>query len=141
MSIPTYMSGILFTKAHKAVRSRIFDLLEKYDLNPTYWSILSATVQADDGIRSSRLADLIGVKAPLITMIANDLIEKDLITRKPHHSDGRAKLLVATPKGKKLAIQIEQELSEAINQLLYGLSSADILAFQKTLETIIENAE
>lgn len=141
MTIPTYMSGMLFTQAHKAVRTRIYGLLEKYDLNPTYWSILSVTVQADGGVRLAHVAEILGVKAPLITMMATELIDKDLITRVPHHTDGRAKLLVATAKGRKLATTIEAELNHSVMQLLSGCSPSDIASFQKTLETIIANAK
>jgi len=141
MQIPTYTSGLLFTKAHKAVRLRIYDVLEKYDLNPTYWSILGATAQASEGIRLARVAEIVDMTAPMITVMANDLTEKGLIKRVPHHSDGRAKLLVMTPRGKKLAAAIEEELAATIAGLLRGLSSAEIVTFQKILAIIISNAE
>lgn len=141
MTQPTYSSGVLFTRAHKAVRSRVYSLLEKYELNPSYWAILGITMQAPEGVRLASVAKQMDVKAPLVTMIANDLIEKGLITRVPHHTDGRAKLLVVTPKGKKLAVQIETELSTAIGNLMVGVSTADIASFQLTLETIIANSD
>lgn len=140
MHIPTYTSGLLFTTAHKAVRVRIYNVLEKYELNPTDWSILGATAQASEGIRLARVAELVGMTAPMITIIADGLTEKGLIRRVPHHTDGRAKLLVMTPRGKKLAMTIEQELSTEIQSLLAGLRPEEIATFQKTLETIIHNA-
>lgn len=140
MTQPTYTSGLLFTKAHKAVRGCIYAVLEKYDLNPSYWAILGAAVTAPEGIRLASVAKQMEVKAPLITMLATDLIDKGLITRVPHHTDGRAKLLVPTPKGKKLAEQVEAEVSAEIARLMYGVSQADVMAFQKTLETILANA-
>lgn len=140
MTIPTYTSGVLFTRAHKIVRARIYSLLEKYELNPTYWSILGATMQAGEGIRLAKVAEIVGVKAPLITVMAGELADKGLIRRVPHHSDKRAKLLVLTPKGKKLSLQIESELNQEIRQLMEGVSSSEAAAFQKTLETIIRNA-
>jgi DNA-binding MarR family transcriptional regulator len=133
------MSGLLFTKAHKAVRSRIYDLLERYDLNPSYWSIIGATVQAPEGLRLTSVAKKMGVKAPMVTMLATDLIEKGIITRVPHHTDGRAKLLVITPKGKKLAERVEAELDLEVGSLLKGLSEQELAMFQKTLETILRN--
>lgn len=141
MTQATYTSGLLFTRAHKAVRARIYSLLEKYDLNPTGWSILGITTQSPDGVRLASVAKQIDVKAPLVTMIATELIEKQLITRVQHHTDGRAKLLVATAKGRKLAAQIETELSSAIAQLMEGASAKDIASFQKTLQIIIANAD
>jgi MarR family transcriptional regulator for hemolysin len=140
MSQPSYESGLLFTKAHKAVRDCVYTILNRYDLTPSYWAILGAAVQAPEGIRLANVARQMDVKAPLITMLSNDLIKMDLITRVPHHTDGRAKLLSATPKGKKLATQIETELSSEIARLMHGISAADAATFQKSLETIIANS-
>ena len=141
MSNPTYVSGLLFTKAHKLVRGRIYELLEDYRLNPTSWSVLGSVFQSTDGIRASNIAQMLNVKPPLVTMIADDLIARDLMKRVPHHSDKRAKLLVITPKGKKLAATLEVSLDKTIRGLLTGLTTAEIASFQKTLETIINNAE
>lgn len=139
MDISTSTSGILFTKAHKIARNRAYSVLTKYDLNPTYWFILGAALEAPEGIRLSSVATLLGVKAPLITTQAGALINRGLIRRIAHHTDGRAKLLVITAQGKQLAVAIEQELGVAIGSLMEGLSQAEITAFQKTLQTIITN--
>jgi DNA-binding MarR family transcriptional regulator len=141
MTTPSYISGLLFTKAHKLVRARIYDILEVYSLNPTLWSVLSAARRADSGIRQSIVAQQLGVKPPMVTMLADDLISLGLVKRLAHHSDGRVKLLVATPKGLKLANELETKLDREIHALMAGLSPAEIMIFQKTLETIITNAE
>lgn len=140
MTNPTYLSGQLFTKAHRLVRERIYDLLEMYELTPTLWSLLSMILKAEEGVRSSVLARELGVKPPMITMMADDLIALELIRRVPHHTDGRVKLLTVTAKGKKLAKEIENKLSGEIGYLLNGLSIEEITIFQKTLSTIIANA-
>lgn len=140
MTQPSYKSGLLFSRAHAAVRTRIYTILARYELTPSYWSILGTTINADEGIRLSSVAKQMGVKAPLITMLANDLIEQGLIKRLPHHSDGRAKLLVPTPKGKKLAQKVEAELDQEISLLMHGVTASEAAAFQKTLQTIISNA-
>ena len=141
MSLSTATSGLLFTRAHKAVRGRIYSVLEQYDLNPSYWSLLGITAAAPEGVRLASVAKQMDVKAPLVTMLANDLIAMDFITRVPHHTDGRAKLLALTPKGKKLAAQIEVELDTEISSLLAGIDDNDVMGFQKTLEAIIINAD
>jgi DNA-binding MarR family transcriptional regulator len=141
MSVPTYVAGQLFTKAHRLVRVKIYDVLGEYELNPTSWSILGATLQADGGTRLASVATSLSVKPPLVTMLADELISRGLIKRIPHHTDRRAKLLVITQKGKKLSQEIETRLNQEIGTLLSGLSVADITAFQRVLETIIQNAE
>jgi DNA-binding MarR family transcriptional regulator len=140
MNLPTYMSGILFSKAHKLVRVQIYAVLEKHELNPIHWSILGATMQAPEGSRLSSVADLLGVKAPMVTTDAKKLIKQGLIRRIPHHSDARAKLLVITPEGKKLAKIIEDELSRKIAALLNGLTPEEVTIFQKVLQTIVDNS-
>jgi DNA-binding MarR family transcriptional regulator len=140
MSQPSYESGLLFTQAHAAVRDSIYSILKEYDLTPSYWAILGASVNAEEGIRLANVAKLMGVKAPLVTMLANSLIEKNLIKRLPHHSDGRAKLLVATPNGKKMAQKIEHELAVEIGHLMRGATKDEVTAFQKTLRIILANA-
>jgi DNA-binding MarR family transcriptional regulator len=140
MTAPTYMSGLLFTKAHRLVRERIYTLLELYELTPTLWSLFSMIQRSDEGIRSSNVAKELGVKPPMITMMADTLIEQGLIQRLPHHTDGRVKLLTPTSKGKKIAKEIENKLSGEIGYLMSGLSAQEILTFQKVLTTIITNA-
>jgi DNA-binding MarR family transcriptional regulator len=134
------MSGLLFTKAHRLVRERIYNLLELYELTPTLWSLLSMIQRSEEGIRSSTLAKELGVQPPMVTMMADTLIELGLIRRLPHHTDGRVKLLTTTPKGKRLAKEIENKLSGEIGYLMSGLTAQEIMVFQKVLTTIITNA-
>lgn len=140
MNQPTYSSGLLFTRAHKAVRSCIYDILGQYNLTPSHWTIISITLASPDGVRLSSVAKQMDVKAPLVTMLADELIAKWLIDRIPHHTDRRAKLLVLTPTGKKTASKIEAELNTEIMRLMNGVSKSDAAAFQRTLETIIANS-
>ncbi len=140
MTQQTYEAGLLFTQAHKRVRGRIYDVLAPYKLNPSYWSILSAAVANPDGTRLATIAKNMEVKAPLVTMLSNDLIDMGVVKRVPHHTDGRAKLLIATPKGRRLAVEVEQKIHDEIAGLLHGLSDTEIQTFQKALTTIIQNA-
>jgi DNA-binding MarR family transcriptional regulator len=141
MQNQSYENGLLFSRAHAAVREYIYNILSQYNLTPSYWAILGAVVNSEEGIRFTSIAKQMGVKPPLITMLAKDLIEQGLINRLPHHSDGRAKLLVPTAEGKKLAPIIEEKVSQAIAQLMKGVNSDEALIFQKVLETILHNAD
>ena len=140
MTQPTYTSGLLFTRAHNLVRSRIYAVLAQYQLNSSDWAVFGAAVNSPEGIRLARVAEQMDVKAPLVTNIATSLIESGLIDRIDHHSDKRAKLLVGTQKGKKLAKQIESELAAEIAALMKGVSPEEAKSFQSTLEIIIANA-
>lgn len=139
MNIPTYVSGAIFAQAHRILREAVRDVLRNYELTPTSWSLIGAILATPDGIRLVTLAERLGVKAPLITAIANDLVEKGFIRRVPHHTDRRAKLLVITPSGKLFAAKVEQDVERALGNLLVGLTEKDLSAYKKVLETVISN--
>ena len=96
-------------------------------------------MQAPEGIRLTTVAAQLGIKPPMVTTEATYLINRGLIRRIAHHTDGRAKLLVITPKGSKLATVVEHELNSQVGQLFDGLTPDEALTFQKTLQTIIDN--
>lgn len=131
---------MLFAKAHKLVRLQINDVLSQYGISPSQWSILSVVAGSPDGIRLASVAKVLGVKAPLVTSEVNELLLQELVQRLPHHSDKRAKILVATSKGKQLASKLEKLLSQRVSQLLQGLTESEIATFQKALQTIIDNS-
>ena len=141
MTTPSYISGLLFTKAHKLVRGRVYEILDSYRLNPTLWAVLSTAARSDNGIRQSAIAKQLGVKPPMVTVLADDLIKLGLVRRIPHHTDGRVKLLIPTAKGSKATVEIERKLDGEIRYLLGGLSQQEIQTFQKVLETIISHTE
>jgi DNA-binding MarR family transcriptional regulator len=137
----SYQNGLLFTQTHSVVRDCIYDVLSKHDLTPSHWSILIITDAAAEGIRLSHVAQQMNVKAPLVTVLVDSLIRKELIRRLPHHSDGRAKLLVLTPQGSKVVNKLGQEIEDEIKKLTNGISVRDLNIFEKTLQSILENAQ
>lgn len=141
MNTPTYQSGLLFTQAHKAVRTRIYAILEQYDLTPTSWAILGATAQSPDGIRLSHIAAALEVKPPMVSVMVDELIDRRLLKQIPHHRDGRVKLLTLTERGTGLAHTLEQQLDQEISRLLRGMSSDEVTVFEKALRTILTNAQ
>lgn len=140
MNIPSYVSGAIFAKAHSILRQVVRGCLNQHDLTPTAWAILGAVLQASpDGIRPASVSDRLGVKAPLVTALTNDLIERRLLRRIPHHTDGRAKLLVITPVGKRFVSQVESDMTASLSALLQGLAPQDLKGYQRVLEAIIKN--
>jgi DNA-binding MarR family transcriptional regulator len=137
----SYKSGLLFSQAYKAVHDHIYNVLSKYELTPSYWAIMGAALDAqEDGVTLAEVARQMDVKAPLVTMLSNDLIERDLICRIPHKTDHRAKLLFLTHEGKKLALKVEKEVDQVIKSLVKGVNAKDTAGFQRTLENIIVNS-
>ena len=57
------------------------------------------------------LADALGIDPPNATAVVSELEAQGLATRRPHPTDGRAKLVEATRKGKELARRADDILA------------------------------
>jgi DNA-binding MarR family transcriptional regulator len=53
------------------------------------------------------LADALGIDAPYLTLVVDDLERQGLVERRPHPTDRRVKLVVATRRGKDAARRAE----------------------------------
>jgi DNA-binding MarR family transcriptional regulator len=81
------------------------------------------------------LADALGIDPPNATVVVSDLEALGLVRRRPHPTDGRAKVVEATRKGKAMARRAEEILATpppALSEL-----SADDL---ETLRRILASA-
>lgn len=141
MHIPTYLTGAIFAKSYKALRDAVTRGLGRHELSPTAWAFLGAVANAPNGIRLVELAEHLGVKAPFVTAMANELVARDLVERAQHQFDRRAKLLILTRKGRQFVNDVEADVEGELKGLLVGLEEADLRAYQKVLETIIRNAD
>lgn len=140
MSLPTYLTGIVQIKAYALLRENVYEVLNKYDITPTYWSMLGVIIEARDGVRQSEVAKAINVKPPLVTVMVRELAERGLVKTVQNQFDARAKLLSVTNEGKKFTKAVETDLSKQLSSLLTGLTENDLIIYHKVLTTIIANA-
>lgn len=141
MNLPTYITGTTQALAYRLLREQVYEVLGRYDLTPTYWSMLGVIIEARDGVRLADIARTLHVKAPLVTNMARTLESRELVKSVPNQFDARAKLLAVTPAGKKFSRDVEQDLRETLKVLLSGLTESELAAYHKVLTTIITNAQ
>ena len=139
MILPTYISSSTQTKAYSLLRKHAYGVLSRFDINATYWSMLGVIFDAKDGIRQVEIAKTLHVKAPLVTLMSQELQGKGLIKVAQNQFDARAKLLAVTADGKKFIKTVETELHSELLKLLDGLTEADMITYHKVLSTIITN--
>jgi DNA-binding MarR family transcriptional regulator len=70
------------------------------------------------------LAALLGMDPPYLTIVVDDLQKQGLVERRPHPTDRRAKLVVATRQGKRAAGRAETILGTPPAELV-ALSDGD----------------
>jgi DNA-binding MarR family transcriptional regulator len=81
------------------------------------------------------LADVLGIDPPNATVLVADLESQGLVRRRPHPTDGRAKLVEATRKGKALARRADAILA-APPAALEALPEADLETLRRILERV-----
>jgi DNA-binding MarR family transcriptional regulator len=81
------------------------------------------------------LAAALGIDPPNATTVVADLEAMGLVRRRPHPTDGRAKLVEATPKGKALARRADAILATPPASLS-ALGEQDLETLRRILESV-----
>ena len=81
------------------------------------------------------LAAALGIDRPNATVLVDELESQDLVRRRPHPTDRRAKLVEATRKGKTLARKANQILGTP-PAALSSLGNEDLEALRRLLTSI-----
>lgn len=114
-------------------------LLDPHDLSLPQWVILSC-LWRDGEITVSALADLVGNGLPATSRIVDRMVERGLVARQKHKTDGRAIVVILTDKGEDL-----RHLSgfyQQINARLFrGFSPEEQSLAFSLLAKMRENAE
>jgi DNA-binding MarR family transcriptional regulator len=79
------------------------------------------------------LAEAMGIDPPNATVLVSDLEAQGLVRRKPHPTDGRAKVVEATRKGKALARKADAILATP-PAALSALPPEDLTTLRRILE-------
>jgi len=83
----------------------------------------------------SELAGALGIDKPNATVVVGNLEEQGLARRRPHPTDGRAKVVEATRRGKELARRADSILA-APPPGLSGLGADELKALRRILESV-----
>ena len=135
----TYNAGILQAKSFRVLKSHTGLGLDPYDISTMEWAMLGLLRDNSSGLRSSVLAEELGVEAPFITILFSKLKKLGYVISNVDQKDSRAKIICATEKGKKFVENTEIELRSHMQSLLEGISKKDLLSYLTVLEKIIEN--
>jgi len=136
--LTTYNTGIVQAKAYRAMRISLTNALKKYNLSMSEWALLG-TIYDRKFVKYSDLADLLEVKAPLITKIVDGLIDKELVNSVKDKDDKRSKLLTVTPKATKSIPEIEKNVKNNTKNLIPDISHSELLIYVKVLHSLAKN--
>jgi DNA-binding MarR family transcriptional regulator len=133
-----YNSGLIQGKAYRVLTAHIASVLLPYNLSIPEWKLLGQLAEHGT-LKLAKLAELLGVEAPLVTSLVDSLEMKGLVKRTNDPQDKRAKLLEATKKSLTILEDIEPKMKAKIRLLLHGTTEEEISTYLKVLKVIVEN--
>lgn len=86
------------------------------------------------------LAEAVAIDAPYFTLVVDDLERQGLVERRPHPTDRRVKLVVATRRGKEKARRAEEILATPPERLA-ALDARDLTELVRILREVARPAE
>lgn len=123
----SYLEGLLGYNARRAALAIIEVFLQRmavYDLRPVDFSVLSL-ITHNPGITSRQLCSALGILPPNLVGMINALEKRELITRQPHPTDGRAMGLHLTAVGARLMREAEHTAAELESDVAARLTAAE----------------
>jgi MarR family transcriptional regulator, organic hydroperoxide resistance regulator len=118
-------------------RPRWMAVIREYDLIPPHWIALQTL---EEPKAMGELAKQLSCDNSNVTWITDRLEERGLVTRTQAPHDRRVRLLVLTPKGRRLREEISARLAEP-PAAITELSAEDQRTLRDLLGTVVERAE
>lgn len=130
--------ALLHTKAYRILRQDIAKLLVPFDVTMLEW-VLLCSLNMEEGLRLSHVAEYIGVEAPLISQLITTLEQKGLVKLSPDKDDRRAKRLILTVNGHKLVVESNGAVAEELQHCLREVTSGDLDTHLRVLTAIVRH--
>ena len=92
-------------------------------------------------LRSSDLAQLLGVTPRAVTALVDGLVETAYVERRPDQSDRRAAFIELTGSGKEICKDMQSSFDSFATRLFAGIEAEDVDAALQTISIIRKNFE
>jgi DNA-binding MarR family transcriptional regulator len=140
--LTTYQTVVLQSRAHRAIKAHLTQLLKEHGVTMMQWSILGLVSDAGEaGVRISDLAHTLDTSLAFITTSVNVLEAKGFVIRAGHSQDNRAKLVrLSTEFAPKIAA-IEADIATKQQDVLYSIiDTKDMSAYLRVLRSLAKTA-
>ena len=136
--LTTHQTGLLQWKGYRTLEAFLSPVLAKHRLSHSQWKLLGVVYDARD-LQASHIAEILDVKAPLVTRMLAQLLEKKLIYIEARSKDRRAKWVSITASGAKKLTLVEKDVRTMLGKVFQGISPEHLDAYKEVLKKIVEN--
>ncbi|MFE0032518.1 MarR family winged helix-turn-helix transcriptional regulator [[Kitasatospora] papulosa] len=127
----------LLSWASHALQTEMTAALTELAITPRAHCVLQKSLQGD--MTQSQIADSIGLDKTTMVVIADKLEKEGLAERRPSATDRRARVIVATEKGRELVARSDGIVSRIHADVLGTLPEDIRSAFVEGLSLLVEN--
>ena len=133
-----YLETLLGYNTRRATLVIVADFMahmQPYDLNTVEFSVLSL-IRHNPGITSRQICAALNILPPNLVGLLKKIEKRELITRAPHLTDGRAMGLSLTASGDALTRAAEKTAASSDANFLSKLSTSEQEVLKKLLKKI-----
>jgi MarR family transcriptional regulator, transcriptional regulator for hemolysin len=131
----TYEVSLLKSQIYRAMNSYIAHALEPYDLSPSEWTLLGV-LHGHKSLPPSEIAQLLGVKPPVVTAVLKGLETKKMVRKSQPHKDARYILVALTDYARKVIGEAETKMQGDFKIFMKGIKTSDIRKYLYVLNQI-----
>jgi len=137
---PTYRMAVTQSRANRAFKLKMAQLLRQHNLTMMQWTIIGLVHDGGKaGLRISDLAQELDTSMAFVTTTVNMLEAKGMVQKTSHERDSRAKLVRITDSFKSKVSAIEKDLYGHIEKWLgEKINAGDLATYRKVLDVIAE---
>jgi DNA-binding MarR family transcriptional regulator len=131
--------SLLLRSAYFAMRRHCNALCDEHGCNGDQFVILSVLFECVEGVTQQEMAERAGYDAATTGTMLRTLEEREIVMRTPHPTDGRAKIVKLTRKGRKLFEELWNSTRDFRAELWGSMSSSSRATTVRNLGSIAEN--
>lgn len=105
-------------------------------LIPDAQADLLRTVEAHPGVSVGEAATALGVAANTVSTLVRDLVDRDLLERRPSPQDRRSVQLYLAPEAVYLLAEWAQHRADVMHEVVRGLPPDDVAALEAALPAL-----
>lgn len=137
--ISTYLidsPGYLLNRSAKKIREDILSALAPTGLTGQEFLLLKV-ISAEGALPQNAVAARCSLDPTLVTQIADILEQRGFLSREPHPTDRRTKLLRLTPVGRRLVTRASKAVTKAQQSFLDTVTEQDWQVIRQALQKFL----
>jgi len=132
--------GFVISRLSRIWRRQLDARLGERGISYARWITLVYLKRGGEGMQQRELADFMGIEAPTLVRTLDHLERLELIERRLHPDDRRAKAVHLTAAATRDLEALSEVAGSVRTDLLAHIDDADLTVCLRVIETIIDNA-